>query len=262
MTRRTFRLRLPGEPWTVSVVSELAPLAPALWGEPLPHDDVPRLHVELAGLGPSVGETLGYFREGSGLRTRNFGVERGEAEAGVAVRVIPSTAVLAQAVRVGLEADLRARGWWSLHASAVRLGARAVAISAPSGTGKSTLSARCDRLGVPRFSDESTLVRLVDGRVELAAHPSQLVASDLGRVFEGAVLVRLGQGTGPAEVLTGVRAVSAVLQSIVRHDDSKEAARESLAFAAALAASWKVVRLPVPNDDSAVDRVRDLFGAA
>ncbi|MHB8838648.1 MAG: hypothetical protein ACYC7F_06810 [Gemmatimonadaceae bacterium] len=65
---------------------------------------------------------------------------------------------------------LRRRGVLALHASAVLLKGRAVALVGPSGAGKSTTAAAFARAGVPVLADDVVAVREVRG--ELRAYPS------------------------------------------------------------------------------------------
>ncbi len=58
---------------------------------------------------------------------------------------------------------LRLRGVFALHASAVLIDGRAVALIGPSGAGKSTTAAAFAAAGVPVLSDDVVAVRVVDG---------------------------------------------------------------------------------------------------
>lgn len=58
---------------------------------------------------------------------------------------------------------LRLRGVLALHASAVLIDGRAVALIGPSGAGKSTTAAALAAAGVPVLSDDVVAVRVVDG---------------------------------------------------------------------------------------------------
>ena len=58
---------------------------------------------------------------------------------------------------------LRLRGVLALHASAVLIGGRAVALIGPSGTGKSTTAAAFAAAGIPVLSDDVVAVRVIDG---------------------------------------------------------------------------------------------------
>jgi hypothetical protein len=65
---------------------------------------------------------------------------------------------------------LRLRGVLALHASAVLLDGRAVALIGPSGAGKSTTAAAFAAAGVPVLSDDVVALRVVDGVV--TAYPA------------------------------------------------------------------------------------------
>lgn len=65
---------------------------------------------------------------------------------------------------------LRLRGVLALHASAVLIDGRAVALVGPSGAGKSTTAAACAAVGIPVLADDVLALRWVDGI--LLAYPS------------------------------------------------------------------------------------------
>ena len=58
---------------------------------------------------------------------------------------------------------LRMRGVLALHASAVLIDGRAVALIGPSGAGKSTMAAAFAAEGIPVLSDDVVAVRMIDG---------------------------------------------------------------------------------------------------
>ncbi len=72
-------------------------------------------------------------------------------------------------VILALTTGWRNAGWVPLHAAAVTDGSRCAIICAPSGGGKSTLSAAFIRRGWRAVGDDKLLLRVVDGRPELAA---------------------------------------------------------------------------------------------
>lgn len=67
-----------------------------------------------------------------------------------------------------------AQSWLVIHAAVVELGGGAVILPAPSGSGKSTLCAALVSRGWRLLSDELTLVRLSDGRIEPNPRPVSL----------------------------------------------------------------------------------------
>lgn len=66
---------------------------------------------------------------------------------------------------------LRRRGWHSLHAGAVARRERVALFPAGSGSGKTTLTLALVRAGFRLLSDDTPLLRYVDGRVEVYAFP-------------------------------------------------------------------------------------------
>jgi hypothetical protein len=70
---------------------------------------------------------------------------------------------------LALTTGWRSAGWVPLHAAAVTDGSRCAVICAPSGGGKSTLSAAFVRRGWRAVGDDKLLLRVADGRSELAA---------------------------------------------------------------------------------------------
>lgn len=70
---------------------------------------------------------------------------------------------------LALTTGWRSAGWVPVHAAAVTNGSRCAVICAPSGGGKSTLSAAFVRRGWRTVGDDKLLLRLVDGRPHLAA---------------------------------------------------------------------------------------------
>ena len=82
-------------------------------------------------------------------------------------------------VILALTTGWRSAGWVPVHAAAVTDGHRCAVICAPSGGGKSTLSAAFVRRGWRTVGDDKLLLRMVDGRSHVAAlqrtfnlHPS------------------------------------------------------------------------------------------
>ncbi|HEU4366668.1 MAG TPA: hypothetical protein VFV05_00395 [Methylomirabilota bacterium] len=69
---------------------------------------------------------------------------------------------------------LRRRGTTCLHASAVALGERAVALVGPPGAGKSTLAAGLARRGHPGLSDDVVALTHVEGRVAVQPGPPRI----------------------------------------------------------------------------------------
>lgn len=85
----------------------------------------------------------------------------------------------------------RAHGYLMIHAAAVEKGGRVAILPAPPGSGKSTLCAALVCSGWRLLSDELTLVRLDDGRIQPVARPVSLKNASIGviRSFApGAVL--------------------------------------------------------------------------
>jgi hypothetical protein len=72
-------------------------------------------------------------------------------------------------VILALTAGWRSAGWVPVHAGAVTNGERCAIICAPSGGGKSTLTAAFVRRGWRAIGDDKLLLRMVDGRPHLAA---------------------------------------------------------------------------------------------
>lgn len=72
-------------------------------------------------------------------------------------------------VILALVTGWRSAGWIPLHAAAVTDGSRCAIICAPSGGGKSTMSAAFIRRGWRAVGDDKLLLRVADGRPELAA---------------------------------------------------------------------------------------------
>jgi hypothetical protein len=70
---------------------------------------------------------------------------------------------------LALTTGWRSAGWVPVHAAAVTDGSRCAVICAPSGGGKSTLSAAFVRRGWRTIGDDKLLLRVVDGRSHLAA---------------------------------------------------------------------------------------------
>lgn len=66
---------------------------------------------------------------------------------------------------------LRRRGWHSLHAAAVAHSGRVAVFPAGSGSGKTTLTLALVRAGFRLLSDDTPLLRCVDGRVRVYAFP-------------------------------------------------------------------------------------------
>jgi hypothetical protein len=80
---------------------------------------------------------------------------------------------------LALTTGWRSAGWVPVHAAAVTDGSRCAVICAPSGGGKSTLSAAFVRRGWRTVGDDKLLLRVVDGRAHVASlqgtfnlHPS------------------------------------------------------------------------------------------
>jgi hypothetical protein len=72
-------------------------------------------------------------------------------------------------VVLALTAGWRSAGWVPVHAAAVTRGERCAVICAPSGGGKSTLTAAFVRRGWRAVGDDKLLLRLADGKPQLAA---------------------------------------------------------------------------------------------
>lgn len=72
-------------------------------------------------------------------------------------------------VILALTAGWRNAGWVPVHAGAVTDGERCAMICAPSGGGKSTLTAAFVRRGWRAIGDDKLLLRMVDGQPQLAA---------------------------------------------------------------------------------------------
>jgi hypothetical protein len=72
-------------------------------------------------------------------------------------------------VILALTAGWRSAGWVPVHAAAVTNGERCAVICAPSGGGKSTLTAAFVRRGWRAVGDDKLLLRMSDGRPHLAA---------------------------------------------------------------------------------------------
>jgi hypothetical protein len=110
--------------------------------------------------------TLCGARSRSRLRGRT---ERWEIE-------VPSTLVattnledVEELVILALTAGWRGTGWVPVHAAAVTDGERCAVICAPSGGGKSTLTAAFVRSGWRAVGDDKLLLRVANGRPQLAA---------------------------------------------------------------------------------------------
>ena len=89
---------------------------------------------------------------------------------------VPATLIAAtnledveELVILALTAGWRSAGWVPVHAAAVSDGERCAVICAPSGGGKSTLTAAFVRRGWRAIGDDKLLLRMAGGRAELAA---------------------------------------------------------------------------------------------
>lgn len=83
---------------------------------------------------------------------------------------------------------LRVRGVLALHASAVVLDGRAVALVGPAGAGKSTTAAAFAAAGVPVLADDVLALRVVDGRwMAYSAYPVLRLWDESERLLFGTV---------------------------------------------------------------------------
>lgn len=74
----------------------------------------------------------------------------------------------------------QAHSWLVIHAAVVEKGGAAVILPAPPGSGKSTLCAALVARGWRLLSDELTLVRLADGRIDPLPRPVSLKNGSIG----------------------------------------------------------------------------------
>lgn len=82
------------------------------------------------------------------------------------IKTIPTTA---NRVYEGMSDMVRQHSSETLHATSVAIGGRAVLLSGPSGAGKSDLGLRLIDRGATLISDDYTVVKWVDGRLEATA---------------------------------------------------------------------------------------------
>jgi len=126
--------------------------------------------------------------------------ERFEIDAGgsaivrVAGSAVPEAAgrCLERALGAPLALALAPRGVYLLHASALVLADTALALSAPSGGGKSTLAAAGFRAGMDRLADDQLPVRLDGAPAALPHFPQLKLAAAEGRGARGPREIPLG----------------------------------------------------------------------
>lgn len=97
----------------------------------------------------------------------------------------------------------RAHDWLVIHAAVVERDGCAVILPAPPGSGKSTLCAALVSRGWRLLSDELTMVRLADGRIEPLPRPISLKNASIGVIREyapGAVFSRSVNDTNKGTV--------------------------------------------------------------
>lgn len=120
----------------------------------------------------------------------------------------------------------QANSWLVIHAAVIEKGGVAAILPAPPGSGKSTLCAALVNRGWRLLSDELTLVRLDDGRIDPLPRPVSLKNASIGIIRDYA----------PAAALT--RPVADTVKGTVAH---MRASRESVARAAEAAVpAWIV----------------------
>jgi hypothetical protein len=124
-----------------------------------------RINVDIAGAGLHATTLCGArsHSQHTGLTER--------WEMNVPVELVEATNLedVEELVILALTAGWRNAGWVPVHAAAVTNGERCAVICAPSGGGKSTLTAAFVRRGWRAVGDDKLLLRMVDGRPHLAA---------------------------------------------------------------------------------------------
>lgn len=117
----------------------------------------------------------------------------------------------------------RAHDWLVIHAAVVERNGRAAILPAPPGSGKSTLCAALVSRGWRLLSDELTMVRLSDGRIEPLPRPISLKNASIDiirRYAPGAVFSRAVRDTNKGTVAH----VKAPADSVARAAETARAA--------------------------------------
>lgn len=151
-----------------------------------------------------------------------------------------------RALGAPLALALAQRGAYLLHASCVVVEGRAVALTAPSGGGKSTLAAAARRLGWPRIADDQLAVRLGVEAVAFTRFPQ----------------LKLAPGEGAPAELPAALPLCALIE--VRHGPTARAAAVELfaAAEAALALTRATVASRLFDDRLLADHFDACVGAA
>jgi hypothetical protein len=110
--------------------------------------------------------TIGGARSRSQRRGRT---ERWDIEVPAALVAATNLEDVEELVILALTAGWRSAGWVPMHAAAVTDGERCAIICAPSGGGKSTLTAAFVRRGWRAIGDDKLLLRIADERPQVAA---------------------------------------------------------------------------------------------
>lgn len=131
------------------------------------------------------------------------------------------------------------RGLFPLHAACMRVGARTLAIAGHSGAGKSTLSAALLRRGHGLLSDDLTVLRCGDHRIEvLPAFPRLKLWQDTLHALhipsDGLPRVRQGMDKFDLRPCTGFDATPAPLDAILLLQDAPDLRLQHCPPAAAL----------------------------
>jgi hypothetical protein len=107
---------------------------------------------------------------GAGSRLWQTGtLDRWEIDVPAQLIVSANLEDVEELVILALTTGWRSAGWVPVHAAAVTDGERCAIICAPSGGGKSTLTAAFVRRGWRAVGDDKLLLRVVDGRPQLSA---------------------------------------------------------------------------------------------